>query len=183
MPKKRQRIKDEKVGNLFIPKETIERMNELNHMTHKKGVEHGMALCLNPQKRVVPGKESVGNEGSIYVPETCMSKKDKYIGSYHTHPRPSETKFSAMDLFSSCDIKSKLDCIGMNKYGEIECFAKKTPNKSCQDTAEALVKIEDIYFQISDEDREIIKPALLDEVDRLTEEKFDSKKVLKPKLL
>jgi hypothetical protein len=173
----RKKARDQRLDKLFIPASTIERMNELNHKTHETGREHGMALCLSPDKRVVPGIESVGDEGSIDISETCGTRKNKYIGSFHTHPRPSETKFSAMDLFSSCDVKSKIDCVGMNRNGEIECYAKKT-KKSCQDTAEALVKIEDMYFDIDPEDRKILKSNLLEEVDKLTDKKFISKKIL-----
>lgn len=173
----KKKAKDHRLDKLYIPASTIERMNDLNHKTHNTGKEHGMSLCLSPDKRVVPGIESVGDESSIDIAETCGTRKNKYIGSFHTHPRPSETKFSAMDLFSSCDIKSKIDCVGMNRDGEIECYAKKQ-NKSCQNTAEALVKIEDVYLDIDEDDRKILKSNLLEEVDKITDQKFNSKKIL-----
>lgn len=176
--KKTKHLKTKIIDSFVIPKETIEEMNELNHKTHQTGKEHGMALCLSPQKKIVPGKTSVGNEYSIYIPETCKNKEDLYYGSFHTHPRPSETKFSAMDLFSSCDKNSKIDCIGMNKHGEVECFVKKNKNKSCQEEVRPLVDIENTYQWISPKDRDVVKDALLDAVDNITDDKFKSKKIL-----
>ncbi|MDD3474347.1 MAG: hypothetical protein PHP08_00405 [Candidatus Dojkabacteria bacterium] len=169
---------DEIVNSFFIPKETIREMNELNHKTAVNGKEHGMALCLSEDRKVVPGKSSVGDYVSIMVPETCKGKHDKYIGSYHTHPRPSETRFSAMDLLSSCDEESKIDCVGMNKKGEIECYIKRNQGKSCQDEAKPFVDIEDTYVYIDPVDRETVKTALLNAVDNFTEKKFKSKKIL-----
>lgn len=176
--KKSRIIKDEYIDSFYIPKETIEEMNNLNYKTHKDRKEHGMALCINPQKRIVPGKESTGDFISINIPETCKDKSDKFLGSFHTHPRPSETRFSAMDLFSSCDRKSKIDCVGMNKEGEIECFVKKDLNMSCQDDAKPLVDIEDTYKYLDPDDIEIVKEALLGAVDNLTNDRFKSKKIL-----
>lgn len=168
----------ETINSFFIPKSTIDSMNELNHKTHNDGREHGMALCLNKENRIVPGRQSTGDDVSIYVPESCKGRYDKYYGSFHTHPRPSETRFSATDLFSSCDEESKIDCIGMNKKGEIQCFIKKNQGKSCQDEAKPLVDIEDTYVYIDPDDREIVKTALLNAVDNFTDEKFKSKKIL-----
>ncbi len=179
MPKKKQKVvKDEYINSFFIPKETIETMNELNYKTHQDKREHGMALCFSPDKRVVPGKESIGDFDSIDVPETCKRKDDKYLGSFHTHPAPSETKFSAMDLFSSCDKRSKIDCVGMNKEGEIQCFIKRKQNESCQDDAKPLVDVEDTYKYLNPEDMDIVKEALLGAVDNFTDDRFKNKKIL-----
>ena len=129
--------------------------------------------------KIVPGKSSVGDEISIWVPETCNKKEHKYIGSFHTHPRPSETAFSAMDLFSSCSVRSKLDCVGMNERGEIVCFAKKNQKESCQKDAKALVEIENMYSEFDEEyDGDIIPDAVIKTVDKLVENKFISKKIL-----
>lgn len=174
----KKRIRDERLDKFVIPAQTIEAMNKLNLKTHDDGKEHGMALCLGNNNRIVPGSESTGNAYSINIKETCKKKGEKYVGSFHTHPRPSETKFSAMDLWSSCDVKSKIDCVGMNQKGEIECFTKKNQNKSCQDTAESLVNIEDLYLDINEEDKKILKDDLLKEVDKFTDAKFVAKKVL-----
>lgn len=180
MSKKRNnRIKDQKVDTFLIPASTIERMNDLNHKTHQSGKEQGMALCLNKNtQKIVPGNESEGDEISIFVPETCKSKDERYWGSFHTHPRPSETAFSAQDLFSSCDVRSKLDCVGMNKQGEIVCFTKKDKTKSCQKDAESLVKIEDMYGDLGEEYNGDIPDAVLNTVDKLVDRKFISKKIL-----
>lgn len=177
----RKRIREERLDSFVIPVSTIEKMNELNHETYKTGKEHGMSLCLDRKlKKVVPGNESQGDEISIWVPETCKDKRNqKYIGSFHTHPRPSETAFSAMDLFSSCAVKSKLDCVGMNKKGEIVCFTRKDKGKSCQNDAKALVKIEDMYGELDEEyDGDLIPDAVIETVDKLVEKKFVSKKIL-----
>ena len=175
----KKRIREERIDSFVIPVSTIEKMNELNHHTHKVGKEHGMALCLDKKlKQVVPGNESVGDEISIFVPETCKERGQKYIGSFHTHPRPSETAFSAMDLFSSCDVKSKLDCVGMNAKGEIVCFVKKNQGESCQNDAKALVKIEDMYGEFDEEYNGDIPDAVLETVDKLVDKKFIKKRIL-----
>lgn len=177
----KKRIRESKIDSFVIPVSTIERMNELNHKTHQNGKEHGMALCLDKKERkVVPGNESEGDEISIWVPETCKDRKNQtYIGSFHTHPRPSETAFSAMDLFSSCDVRSKLDCVGMNRKGEIVCFTKKDKSKSCQKDAKALVEIENLYGEFGEEyDGDVIPDAVIKTVDKLVDKKFISKKIL-----
>lgn len=176
----KRKIREERIDSYVIPVSTIEKMNELNHETYKTGKEHGMALCLDKKLgQVVPGNESVGDEISIFVPETCGKQGQRYIGSFHTHPQPSETAFSAMDLFSSCAIKSKLDCVGMNKQGEIVCFTRKDKGKSCQNDAKALVEIENMYGELDEEyDGDIIPDAVIETVDKLVEKKFDSKKIL-----
>jgi hypothetical protein len=179
--KRNGRIKDQTVDKFLIPAGTIERMNELNYKTHQSGKEQGMALCLDKKSgRVVPGNESEGDEISIFVPETCKDRKNQaYIGSWHSHPKPSETAFSAMDLFSSCDKRSKIDCIGMNKQGEIVCFVKKNLNESCQHDAKALVEIENMYGELGEEyDGDIIPDAVIETVDKLVDKKFISKKIL-----
>lgn len=180
MSKKNSRIKDQKIDKFLIPASTIERMNELNYKTHQTGKEQGMSLCLDKKtKRVVPGHESEGDEISIFVPETCKEQGQKYIGSWHSHPQPSETAFSAMDLFSSCAVKSKLDCVGMNKKGEIVCFTKKDKTTSCQNDAKALVEIENMYGELDEEyDGDIIPDAVIATVDKLVDKKFISKKIL-----
>lgn len=172
------RYKDSSVDSFFIPKETIEAMNKLSHKTSETGREYGMALCLNKDKRVVSGNIETGDFVSVDVPETCKDYNDKFIGSFHTHPEPSETRFSAMDLFSSCDNKSKIDCVGMNKKGEIRCFVKKNLNKSCQEDAKPLVDIEDTYKYLDEDDVFIVKDALLKAVDNFTENKFKEKLIL-----
>lgn len=176
----KKRIREERLDSFVIPVSTIEKMNELNHKTHQTGKEHGMSLCFDrKEKKVVPGNDSIGDEVSIFVPETCKDRKNqKYIGSFHTHPRPSEAAFSAMDLFSSCSVKSKIDCVGMNKYGEIVCFAKKNQNKSCQKDAHALVKIENMYGELDEEYNGDIPDAVIETVDKLVDKKFISKKIL-----
>jgi len=179
----RKRIRDSKIDSFVIPVDTIQKMNELNHQTYQTGKEQGMALCLDKkdkkEMKIVPGNSSVGDEISIWVPETCKERGQRYIGSFHTHPQPSETAFSAMDLFSSCAVKSKLDCVGMNKKGEIVCFTKKDKSVSCQKDAEALVKIENMYGELGEEyDGDIIPDAVISTVDKLVEKKFISKKIL-----
>lgn len=179
----RKRIRESKIDSYIIPVATIEKMNELNHETNSTGKEHGMALCAGKKDkdgsiRVVPGNESIGDEISIFVPESCKEKGQRYIGSMHTHPRPSETAFSAMDLFSSCAVKSKLDCVGMNKQGEIVCFTRKDKGKSCQNDAKALVEIENMYGELDEEYNGDIPDAVISTVDKLVEKKFVSKKIL-----
>lgn len=178
--KRNGRIKDQTIGKFLIPASTIERMNELNYKTHQTGKEQGMALCWDKKThRVVPGHESEGDEISIFVPETCKDRKNqKYIGSWHSHPQPSETAFSAMDLFSSCDVRSKLDCVGLNKKGEIECYIKKNQNLSCQNDAQALVEIENMYGELGEEYNGDIPDAVIATVDKLVDKKFISKKIL-----
>jgi len=178
MAKKKKTIKDSSINSFYIPKETTEAMNKLNYKTHLDKREHGMSLCIRKNKKVVPGKESIGDFDSIDIPETCKRKEDKYLGSFHTHPRPSEARFSAMDLFSSCDKRSKIDCIGMNKEGEIQCFIKRNPNESCQEDAKPLVDVEDTYKYLDPDDMDIVKEALLGAVDNFTEDKFKNKKIL-----
>lgn len=176
----KKRIRESKIDSYVIPVSTVEKMNELNHKTYETGKEHGMALCLDKKSgKVVPGDESEGDEISIWVPETCKTKGQKYIGSMHTHPHPSETAFSAMDLFSSCAVKSKLDCVGMNAKGEIVCFTRKDKSKSCQNDAKALVAIENMYGELDEEyDGDIIPDAVIATVDKLVDKKFISKKIL-----
>lgn len=175
----KKRIRESKIDSYVIPVSTVEKMNELNHKTFETGKEHGLSLCLDKKtQKIVPGDESVGDEISIWVPETCKEKGQKYIGSFHTHPRPSETAFSAMDLFSSCAVKSKLDCVGLNKQGEIVCFVKKDLNKSCQKDAKALVEIENRYGEFDEEYNGDIPDAVIATVDKLVEKKFISKKIL-----
>lgn len=178
--KRNGRIKDQTIDKFLIPASTIERMNELNHKTHQSGKEQGMSLCYDKNtKRIVPGNESEGDEISIFVPETCKDRKNqKYVGSWHSHPRPSEAAFSAMDLFSSCDKRSKIDCVGLNKQGEIVCFVKKDLNKSCQKDAKALVEIENMYGEFDEEYNGEIPDAVISTVDKLVEKKFISKKIL-----
>ncbi len=178
MIKRKKTIKDVYIDSFLIPKETIEAMNNLNHKTHIDKREHGMSLCISKDKKVVPGKESIGDFDSIDIPEICKRKEDKYLGSFHTHPRPSETRFSAMDLFSSCDKASKIDCVGMNKEGEIQCFIKRNPNESCQEDAKPLVDVEDTYKYLNPEDMDIVKDALLGAVDNFTDDRFKNKKIL-----
>ena len=178
----RKEIRDQKIDQYTIPASTIERMNELNHKTHQTGREQGLALCLDKKTQtVVPGDKSEGDEISIWVPETCKDKNKRnqtYIGSFHTHPRPSETAFSAMDLFSSCAVKSKLDCVGLNKQGEIVCFVKKNQNESCQKDADSLVAIENMYGEFDEEYNGEIPDAVIATVDKLVEKKFIAKKIL-----
>ena len=179
--RKKGKIKDQKVDVFYIPSSTVQKMNELDYNTYKTGREQGMALCLDKKDRVVPGNESQGSQNMIEVPETCKSRSDKFIGSFHTHPRPSETKFSAMDLLSSCNVRSKLDCVGMNRRGEIVCFTKKNRNKSCQKEAEALVKIENLYEELYNKDPQLYedtKEVVLDSVDKIVDKRFIEKKIL-----
>lgn len=175
----KKRIREERLNSFVIPVNTIQKMNELNHKTHQTGREQGMSLCFDKkEKKVVPGYDAEGDEISISIPEIC-NKGQKYIGSFHTHPAPSETAFSAMDLFSSCAVRSKIDCVGMNKKGDIVCFTRKNKDKSCQKDAKALVEIENLYGELDEEyDGDIIPDAVIETVDKLVEKKFVSKKIL-----
>ena len=86
-----------------------------------------------------------------------------------------------MDLLSSCNVRSKLDCVGMNRRGEIVCFTKKNRNKSCQKEAEALVKIENLYEELYNKDPQLYedtKEVVLDSVDKIVDKRFIEKKIL-----
>ena len=179
----KKRITNQKANGFIIPVSTIEEMNKLNHKTYETGREHALALCLDKRsKQVVPGNSAIGNEVSVYFEPKCKDKKNqKYVGNFHTHPEPSETKFSAADLVMACNKKEYIDCVGMDSEGNIACYMRKrngNDSKTCLKDANALMDIEDMYGKLSMDDEGVIPEAVLYNVDKIVDKKFTSKKIL-----
>jgi len=159
-----------------IPHSTMNEMLRQIKKTHETGKEHGMSLCTRDNEIVI-GNKSVGTDRGISISEKCASKKDKFIGSYHTHPTDSETAPSAADLFSSCLRINHFDCIGKNKKGEIVCYDKKDKGNICTNEAEPLLDIENAFYDIPAGDLPAIKRELYTEVDRVANKHFTKIKV------
>ncbi len=163
-----------RIDSYVIPKETIGDMDSLIKKTHETGLEHGMSLCADKNSNIVrSGVKSIGTETGIDISEKCKDRRQKYVGSFHTHPDDSEAASSAQDVHSSCLEMSNLDCIGKNSRGEIICLSKKEKNTSCVEDALPLKSIEDTFRVIPDNKLPKIKRDLYEEVDVLVEQKFD----------
>lgn len=169
--------KRQKETTYTIPRSTLHEMMDQIHKTHKTGKEHGMSLCIR-DREVVVGNKSIGTDRGISISEHCSTKKDKFIGSFHTHPTDSELAPSAADLYSSCLRMNNLDCIGRNSKGEIVCYEKKEKNTShCTNDAKTLLDIEDIFHEIPYGELPSIKKELYGEVDKVAEKHFHIIKV------
>ncbi len=180
MPKYRRQYRQKTTSNsrpinsYLIPPEVIKEMDDMNHDTHVNGREHGMSLCVEKGSNIIKvGHKSMGTESGISVPDTCRSKNDKYVGSFHTHPDDSEAAASAQDLFTSCLRFSNLDCVGKDRRGHIVCYAKKQKNSSCAKEVMPLKNIEDVFHEVPLEDLPAIKRELYREVDKAAEKRFN----------
>ncbi len=170
--KKRQRKLTSSPDSYIIPHSTMNEMLEQIKKTHETGKEHGMSLC-SKNHEILVGQKAVGTESGISLSEKCLNKKEKYVGSFHTHPDDSETAPSAQDLFSSCLRISNLDCIGKNSRGEIVCFDKKEKGSSCIRDAKPLKDIEDIFYDVPVGDLNSVKREVYGHVDKVAKKHFN----------
>ena len=176
MVKKRQRSLTSAQDSYVLIQPTMNEMLEQIKKTHETGKEHGMSLCSR-NHQILIGQKSIGTDTGISLSEKCANKKDKYIGSFHTHPTDSEAAPSAQDLFSSCLRISNLDCIGKNSKGEIVCYDKKEKGSSCIRDAKPLKDIEDIFYDVPVGDLDSVKREVYSHVDKVAKKHFDLIKV------
>lgn len=172
--------KSHKLKSYIIPLNVIQEMDKMIHDTHKTGKEHGMSLCSSKKhsknNEIRAGYKSVGTDRGISISEECPLKQ-KYVGTFHTHPDDSEAAASAQDLFSSCLTISNLDCVGKNEIGEIVCYDKKKKDTPCISDVQSLKEIEDIFHEIPHADLPKIRKELYNEVDKVADKHFDIHKI------
>lgn len=170
------KIRKKSTPSYTIPLSTMKEMEDLIRNTHNTGKEHGMSMCTRNHE-ILAGKRSIGDEGGIAISLECKSKKDKYVGTFHTHPDLSEAAASAQDLWSSCLKINNFDCVGKNRFGEIVCYDKKKKGTSCTNDSKQLKDIEDTFYDTTTGDLEPIKKELYKEVDKVADKHFNKIKV------
>lgn len=103
--------------------ETIERMKHLSKST--KNNELGFNLCSDKNNDVRAKHECEGSECEFKSthPGQC-DRDEKFIGTFHTHPRHDNVDPSAGDLYN---VQTQgVGCIGISN-GKVKCYTKTDP--------------------------------------------------------
>ena len=115
-----------KLNSFTLPDNVIRNMRDQLNKTIDKQEEYGLILCTEHDgNTIIDRQHCKGNECEIHISRKCGTK-EKFIGSYHTHPY-NPAIMSAGDMIRTC--KDNVNCIGGAGDNRIRCFVrKKTQN-------------------------------------------------------
>lgn len=124
-----------KLNSFVLPKNVIERMNIELKRSNKTGLEYGFSLCTMPETNIIIDKQHcVGEQCKIKIERKC-DEKEKYVGSYHTHPDGS-ARMSSADMVSACLVD--INCVG-GEENKIKCFVRPKIQPEWKHAAKSLV--------------------------------------------
>ncbi len=120
--------KEFKVGVWSLDDSAFKQMKKLTKKTEKTGLEHGGTLCGDRErKKILLRQECIGTECEVTLhSKTSCKEKERYIGTFHTHPKTIIPTLSLADIKLSED--GFFSCLGTssNSNNKITCHTNKS---------------------------------------------------------